>query len=726
MRNSKLVVPAIVLALLVGASLVVSRSGERAATPELATAPLAERAPSVGPLDAVAPTDDAARTALVETASIPAATTSALDATADERFVHGRVVDADRTPVAGAEVALLLRPAGDFALLIDHAYVAEVRTVATLVTDASGAFRFEVEPARTYALRVRATGWCERQLDGVGAGPAIEVVLSRGAELAVDVVRASDGAAIADAVVVLLHDELEQNPESRTDARGRARFVGIPAGAARVLAVPANEASSGVEVEIAAGAVRELRIEVADGFTVEGRVRERGSGRPIADAEVSAWSFLHKNVRTDALGRYRIHGVGPGGVDFATIAARAPGFGRAQRRVTLASGTEPVCDLELTPALVLRGRIVDGERAPIAGAYVAAVGVGFQQTVRLRDDVSTRSGADGRFELANVSRELGHALFVRAHGRETRTLDVVVPEPATGPIDVGDVVMRAQSSLEGRVVDSAGESIENALIVLRHLGAAPLAAQAGLDTQHVSTDVHGRFRAADLAAGKHEIRVVISGYSELRTGVELAAGEVRRGLELVLAGGGVIAGQVVDSDGGGVPDAEVRVAGPDGPRSSWRGRTKADGSFRIEGLPDEELRVDAQRYDPLETPGGETVWLLASAVVEVRPWTTDLRLTLPPADVIEGRVLDVDGASLVGGCVEAFDADGRVLGQAAARDGAFRLLVPRGAVVRLVGFRRSLGGDGRFTRVPMPGESAVVEGVRGGARDVVVRFVREP
>ena len=187
----------------------------------------------------------------------------------------------------------------------------------------------------------------------------------------------------------------------------------------------------------------------------------------------------------------------------------------------------------------------------------------------------------------------------------------------------------------------------------------------------------------------------------------------------------MLAGQVVDERGAGVLDAEVHVSTRGGARWIGRCRSTADGSFRIEGLPDEDLIIGAQRFEPLAGPGGEVVRLLPSAEIDVRPWTTDLRIVLPTAGVIEGRVLAADGTALVGGAVEAFDAEGKVVGTAGGRDGNFVLLVPAGATVRLVGYRQTLE-NGRFRRVEMPGEEAVVEGVHAGARGVVVRFARRP
>ncbi len=723
MKRPKLLVLAIAVMLLLVAAILLLRAGERAApsAPGPSAGPPRD-APLATSADPTATHDAEDRTPLgLEETTTP----DAAPASAEEpSLLHGHVVDEDRQPVPGAEVALVVRPAGEFATLIDHDYIDEERHIATVMTGESGAFRFEVEPARTYGLRVRATGWCEAQVGDVGAGPAIEVVLARGADLTVRVVRASDGSPIANARVVVMHDTIAVNPEMRTDAAGKARFLALPPGEAWAQTMPDVEASRGVDVELVAGQDKEVLFELGDGHTVVGTVRERGSGRPIAGAEVSSWSFYAKTVRTDAQGQYRITGVDPGGVDFRTVSARAPGFGRAARRVVLVTGTEPICDFELVRGFTVRGRAVNADGTPIPGVYVAAT-ASYVPGKSMNDHVSGRSASDGKFELADATPEESHVLFLRANGHETRIFDLPPPAAESGVSDVGDIVLAAGAGIEGQVTTGSGVPVEGALLVLQHVGAASPAAGSGLHAQNMHSDVHGRFRVADLAAGRHEIRVVAAGFSDLRKEFELHAGEVLRGLELALTGGGVLAGLVVDAAGAGVPDAEVHVTGTEREHRLGRCRTAQDGSFRIEGLPDDLLRIRAQRYEPLEGPGGEVVRLLASAVVEVRPWTTDMRIVLPPAGVIDGRILAADGTALVGGCVEAFDAEGKVVGNAGGRDGNFLLLVPAGATVRLVGYRRTLE-NGRFRRVEMPGEEAVVEGVRAGARDVIVRFAKRP
>jgi protocatechuate 3,4-dioxygenase beta subunit len=523
-----------------------------------------------------------------------------------------------------------------------------------------------------------------------------------------------------------MHEARTRNPEARTDAGGRARFDALPPGGVYVQAMPVREAPRGIEVELVAGRETVARFELKEGHLVTGTVRDRATRQPIAGAEVSSWDFYDKNVRTNVQGQYRIEGVDPGGVDFEVVSARAPGYGRVDRRVSLASGAEPVCDFELTRALTLRGRVVDGTGAPIAGAYVAASGGSRIGTTVTRDHVSGRTRDDGRFELADLSREMGHALFLRAPRHETRTIDVPAPAADAEAIDVGDLGLGAGAGLEGVVVSSSRVPVPRALLVLQHMDASPLAAASALGTQHVYADAHGRFRVAELAAGRHSIRVHVGGYTDSNLEVELGVGELRRGMELELKGGGALAGVVVDERAIPVEDAEVHVAKLDSPRWIGRSRTAGDGSFRIEGLPDETLRIGAQRFEPLENERGELVRLLPSAETEVQPFTTDLRIVLPRGSTIEGRILAADGTALIGGCVEAFDSAGRSVAQAFGRDGDFKLLVPAGATVRLVGFRQTLDETGRFRRVPMPGEEAVVEGVTAGARDVIVRFAKIP
>ena len=713
------------LAVAVALALVVALLALRGVEPaDLARPPIAGDAEPAGPSDGArarlgaAERDEVERRPAALAAAAPPRGSGPLERGAT---LSGVVLDERDAPCAGAEVDLVLRPAAGLTMLLDDDYRSESERIATSRSDEQGRFAFEVERSRSYDLVARTPRHATSRVEGVGAGRPVVVRLARGATLVVRATRERDGAPVAGARVLWMHGGSEDEREARTDGGGLARLEGLAPGGAYAQVVPELEVSVLREVELVAGETLALDVALADGHAVEGVVRQLGSGRPIAGAEVSSWDFRGKTVRTDAFGRYRIDGVRAGVSDSVTICARAPGHSRADRRVALASGAAAPCDLELAPGFAVRGRVVAADGKPIAGAYVAAIARGADGA---HDLVSSRSGPGGRFELADASRDYDHALLVRSRGSATATRDLPAPADGEAVVEVGDIVLAPGAAVVGRARGSDGEPLVEKGLTLRHLDAAPLAAAHALATVDAWTDGDGRFRFADLAPGRYEVVLWPMVPPGARAELALAAGEVRE-VELVTGGGGTIEGLVADAAGLPVEGAEVHVTGPEDPRWIGRATTGADGRFRIESLPDLELEVGAERHDPIERDDGELLWKLGAPPLRVRPGSRDLVLVLRDAQTIEGRVLGVDGLAPAGAGVEAFDDGGQTIAASHVNDGRFRLRVPQGAVVRLVGFRQRLE-KGRFVRVPTPGERAVVERVEAGARDVVVRFEKVP
>jgi hypothetical protein len=104
-----------------------------------------------------------------------------------------------------------------------------------------------------------------------------------------------------------------------------------------------------------------------------------------------------------------------------------------------------------------------------------------------------------------------------------------------------------------------------------------------------------------------------------------------------LQGGVEIGGIVVNTDGGPIPDADVRIGVrfSDNPRSA---RTDASGRFSIVGLSVGETMISARAkgYAPM-----------AQALI-ITPSTPEVRLTLKAGSVFRGRVVDSDRNPLEG------------------------------------------------------------------------------
>lgn len=145
------------------------------------------------------------------------------------------------------------------------------------------------------------------------------------------------------------------------------------------------------------------------GRSIQGVVRDRASGRPVAGVKVRCWSATTAEAVTDAAGHYVLQGCGKQPEYLLSIEppATGPAWFAASLPIADAPGLEPlVQDVELTEGIALSGKLVDGdtdrplvadiEYAPILlNMHAASL---FDQQAEL--NTHARSGPDGSFRIA--------------------------------------------------------------------------------------------------------------------------------------------------------------------------------------------------------------------------------------------------------------------------------------------------------------------------------------
>ncbi len=171
------------------------------------------------------------------------------------------------------------------------------------------------------------------------------------------------------------------------------------------------------------GAVSRLRSAIsAQQGTIAGRVRQAGTGRPLAAVQVVV-AGTNLGALTDAGGEYRIANVPEGEV---TIRVQIIGYSEGRRTVSVATGETVVANFELRESAIGLDEIVvtgtaGGTQRRAIGNVVASVDV---------DEVMTQS------PIANVDQLLGQ-----------RTAGVMML-PGTGQVGTGSAVrIRGNSSL---------------------------------------------------------------------------------------------------------------------------------------------------------------------------------------------------------------------------------------------------------------------------------------
>ncbi len=414
----------------------------------------------------------------------------------------------------------------------------------------------------------------------------------------------------------------------------------------------------GGKTEIASGAARtaapRLRssAELDLGFaTLAGRIYDE-RGRPLGGAIVSlagSGFWPARSVRSGTDGRFFWPQI-PAGI-YELRASKGPLVAPSIEGLILDAGARRAFAIQLAEGWTLLGKVVDifdGRAIPNALLTVTSSVLGLHTR-------QGRSAADGSFELPGiVGDELG--LYVEADG-------YVAAGPLRHAVAEPPIMVRLEraSTIEGRVVDAQGRSIEGALV--RAFGAGELrdvprsvadsltvtsgpvppisaaASEALAFVRQVESNPDGSFRLSNLRSGTYTLAVTHDEFSSTESEpIRLRPGATRSDVRLEMRAGAELAGRVVDERGNGLEGipVELRVTGDRLPQMSV---TAPDGSFSFRGLRG-ELSVTALPYDlpPVRT----------SIVIEEEALVTVELALASTLYTLRGRVVDERGFGVGG------------------------------------------------------------------------------
>lgn len=299
-----------------------------------------------------------------------------------------------------------------------------------------------------------------------------------------------------------------------------------------------------------------------------GRVHTQ-DGTAIAGAHLDVNLWPETAVTSDAAGRYEMKVPAPR----YPLVVRAPGFrSRLVQAYLPAEAMRHEFDVELQPGASIAGRVVDGNRQPIAGAKVrSSTGM---------DGVDT--DADGKFVIDGVALGERHLVTARKSGfQEGEAMGVPGDEPLA-------IVLQPGLAAELRVVDADRAPIAGASV---HLVPNPMSGWTRLGV----TQADGRFLVPDLPS--RPVDVVVQRFGCVSARRTIDAREVKGEVVIALAKGYAIRGQVVDAAGEPVAGASIYcerqgVAMNESAVGS-RSDSDAGGRFEINGLPPEACTLYA-------------------------------------------------------------------------------------------------------------------------------------
>ncbi|MBC7973550.1 MAG: carboxypeptidase regulatory-like domain-containing protein, partial [Myxococcales bacterium] len=221
-----------------------------------------------------------------------------------------------------------------------------------------------------------------------------------------------------------------------------------------------------------------------------------------------------------------------------------------------------------------------------------------------------------------------------------RAFTTVGSAGATGELTI---TLHKGQPVAGRVIDDAGKPIAGVRIT------ASGGSGDGDGEADATTDAAGEFTIAALTSGTHRLRATDGEHAPATSAPITVADRPVTKIEIVMTGGGTLAGTVVDTQRKPVAFAIVRVASTGS--ESWQGQARqatsdARGAFELRGLPRTKLQARAE---------SDTA---ASKVVDVDLGETarrgGLTLVLDVTGTISGVVVDNTGQPVPEVQVNAF------------------------------------------------------------------------
>ena len=361
-----------------------------------------------------------------------------------------------------------------------------------------------------------------------------------------------------------------------------------------------------------------VELRLAAGVAVTARVKEKGTGDPIANATVHLERMA---LRDDAVtGRDGVVQIQPLVASQWLLEVWAEGFAKESRRVDLENGSDAKEEFLLGRGGTLEGVVRDRSGKPLSGVWVGASADDDEYEQQLDH---FRTGADGRYRLSHLS--LGFEIQIEISGDDLLAQDVTTH--LAGTKQTRDFTMQAPpngGSIAGVVLDQQGRPVAGAEV--SNMG------RSSDMVRETKTGPDGRFRLDDLFesnVGK-EVFVRAKGSAPKRVTVRPGPRDQPGDVTINLEPGHRIKGRVADEKN--VPLAGVQVYFSNLNHGNLDGgmtTTDDRGLFSFDSLPQEApFAFDKNGYSEIND---RRLPLDGDQVVQV---------VMAPEGVIIGRVLD--------------------------------------------------------------------------------------
>ncbi|MFK4100852.1 MFS transporter [Streptomyces sp. NPDC019531] len=270
----------------------------------------------------------------VEASSGVTAVAAASDGESAGISVSGRVLGAERMPVAGAAVTLISLAGTQ---------------LGRAVSGGDGAYGVAAPAAGSYVLIASADGFQPQASTIVvpdGTPVAYDILLSGTSGLAGVVVSADSGAPVAEAVVIVTDVRGEVLATGRSDVLGEFTVADLVPGTVTLAVSSPKHRPLALPVEIGGAGTTRIQVELRPGAQVRGTVR--GSGAPLADALVTLVDAAGNVIATTTTGHDGAYAFSD--LDGGTYTVIATGYPPRAAAVTVSGGGVDEHDIELAHA----------------------------------------------------------------------------------------------------------------------------------------------------------------------------------------------------------------------------------------------------------------------------------------------------------------------------------------------------------------------------------------
>lgn len=491
-------------------------------------------------------------------------------------------------------------------------------------TDATG--RVTIGPVRPGWVMVVA------EADGFAAGTTVTPLQSAGdrGEVTLEVrqgfsisgvVVDETGSPVAGADVQMIAEEdwgvdggppRESNP---TDGQGRFTLRALLPGPHQLRAVDGFHAPALSKIVVVDRAVTGVRIAMASGGQIAGRVVDRDR-RPVAFATVKVASIGRngdltepRQATSDRDGVFALRGLSRS--RFRVRAESSEAVSNLVDVDLVTAPRTPELELVLAVAGVISGVVVDGSGRGVAEVTVHArpdlMGGASPELAAFAETSSTTTSGGGEFAF----RTLPDGAYWLWLGPSSADTDASLRTGAAAKTGASDVrlVLTAPGLVKGTIV---AEGASSALLAVVQVGSRPA----------VQT-TRGTFSVDELAPGTYDVVIRGGDFPELTLrDIRVESGKVTDVGTIKVPRGRTLRGRVVDHTGAPVAAASVRVGASLWDTSEARTTTSDQtGEFILTGLAAGELAVMAEH----ETAGRSLGSVLAVGPADPAPITLRLR-----------------------------------------------------------------------------------------------------